>query len=158
MERRKRTFLEDRGLRARRRGSSWYRGSGTRCRIGGYHRTPENATVGSHWPRPGLATRGPVPTDPVPSPMSSSTSVIYAFFHSLHSPVRGAPCHPSRDMPLLSSLPLSRQWSRRGGENLSWTSAPTDRPLRWMADLSRPTPRPSTPSATAPDAHGTIRD
>ena len=105
LERRKRTFLEG-GLRARGRGRWWYGGSGTRCRNGGYHRTPVNATVGSHWPRPGLATRGPVPTDPVPSPMSSSTSVIYAFFHSLHSPVRGAPCHPSRDMPLLSSLSL----------------------------------------------------
>ena len=101
-----------------------------------------------------VATRGPVPTDPVPSPMSSSTSVIYAFFHSLHSPVRGAPCHPSRDMPLLSSLPLSRQWSRREREPLMDFGA--DRPTAPLD--GRPLPPYSPPLDTECDCTGCAWD
>eukprot|EP00966_Prymnesium_polylepis_P106696 2470001-Prymnesium_polylepis.1 len=80
--------------------------------------------------------------------MSSSTSVIYAFFHSLHSPVRGAPCHPSRDMPLLSSLPISRQWSRREREPLMDFGA--DRPTGAPLD-GRPLPPYSPPLDTECD-------
>ena len=95
-----------------------------------------------------------MPTDPVPSPMSSSSSVIYAFFHSLHSPVRGAPCHPSRDMPLLSSLPLSRQWSRREREPLMDFGA--DRPTAPLD--GRPLPPYSPPLDTECDCTGCAWD
>ena len=95
-----------------------------------------------------------MPTDPVPSPMSSSTSVIYAFFHTLHSPVRGAPCHPSRDMPLLSSLPLSRQRSRREREPLMDFGA--DRPTAPLD--GRPLPPYFPPLDTECDCTGCAWD
>ena len=64
-----------------------------------------------------------------------------------------------RDVPPLSTLAMRGMGRGRQEERAFCISFGADRlALRWMADLPRPTPRPSTPSATAPDARVAIRD
>jgi hypothetical protein len=147
LERRKRTFLEG-GLRARRRGARGIvvvvLGVGSADTTEPLRAQQWGATGRDQVSRRGDQCR---PTQCRLRCRPSSSSVIYAFFHSLHSPVRGAPCHPSRDMPLLSSLPLSRQWSRREREPLMDFGA--DRPTAPLD--GRPLPPYSPPLDTECD-------
>ena len=111
------------------RGSWWHGGSGTQCRIvvrsvgsaGATKSPPEDETVGRSHPAGRDEGRAADQCRLPKSSVQHTSVMIYAswfWFHSLHSPYRGAP-HTTRRFSVRSTL--SRRWLRRERENLFWT-------------------------------------
>ena len=138
------------------RGRWWYGGSGTRCRIGGYHRTPENATVGSHWPRPG---RDEGTSADRPSAVSDVVQHICDLrLFPLPSLARSRCAMPpvARHATSQFSPPLATVVAQRERTSHGLRRRPTDR--RSAGWQTSPALLPAPRHRVRPDAHGTIRD